>query len=107
MQLPIGNICTSKEVSSIMDCIVILSVLIVKIAISVVVSNVQCHTLSCYAELTCSELKTVKSQANMVVFLLRVSTPNAHVMPSNGSRITTAFMVALYLRDATQVLVGV
>jgi len=57
-----------------------------------------------YAELTCSELKTVKSQANMVVFLLRVSTPNAHVMPSNGSRITTAFMVALY---TTQVLDGV
>ena len=49
-----------------------------------------------YVELTCSELKTVKSQAKIVVFLLRVSTPNAHVMPSNGSRITTAFIVALY-----------
>ena len=40
---------------------------------------------------TCTELKTVKSQANTTVLSLIANSPNTQVSPSKGRRITEAF----------------
>lgn len=44
---------------------------------------------------TCSELSTVKSHANTVVFLLTANTPTTHVIPSRGSKMMVLFRVVL------------
>lgn len=55
------------------------------------------HSLLHWSQLTCSELKRVKSHAKTVVFLLSVRTPNIQVRPSRGSSVTTALIVPLYI----------
>lgn len=44
---------------------------------------------------TCSVLRIVNSHANTVVFELMASTPNIHVRPRSGSRITVLLTVVL------------
>ena len=50
-----------------------------------------------YIQLTCIELKIVKSHANTAVFSLTANSPNTHVSPSRGSRIKDAFSRLLLL----------